>query len=356
MRSFIAVMICLTQFGFATVLTLLAAKNMAILLHFFFSIKINFCWLILIVGLIVWPATMLKSPMHFWQVAIFSALSSSLAVCLLLVGFVHDAPVCAQDVPERDFNLQNFFMAYGTIVFAFGGHAVFPTIQHDMRKPRLFARSVWVAYILIIFYYMSIAIGSYLVYGASVGDAIIPSVQLQWVQQTVNMMIALHVITTIIIVFSPMTQQIEHLLRIPHEFGWQRFLVRSVLFWTLIFVALSVPNFGPLLDLIGASTMSVMTLIMPSIFYLFLNASKNKRKAMLEEGTLAKEEADNVTATFADLFVYLPRRTLIINGMSLAFGITGGLVATIFSLMKMIGADVSPPCYIQYIRQGCIYS
>ncbi|KHJ94401.1 transmembrane amino acid transporter protein [Oesophagostomum dentatum] len=146
-RSFIAVMICLTQFGFATVLTLLAAKNMAILLHFFFSIKVNFCWLILIVGLIVWPATMLKSPMHFWQVAIFSALSSSIAVCLLHVGFVHDAPICAQDVPEREFNLQNFFMAYGTIVFAFGGHAVFPTIQHDMRKPRLFARSVWVAYI-----------------------------------------------------------------------------------------------------------------------------------------------------------------------------------------------------------------
>ncbi|KIH51515.1 hypothetical protein ANCDUO_18400 [Ancylostoma duodenale] len=66
MRSFIAFMICLTQFGFATVLILLAAKNMAILLHFFFNIKINYCWLILIVGFVVWPATMLKSPMHFW--------------------------------------------------------------------------------------------------------------------------------------------------------------------------------------------------------------------------------------------------------------------------------------------------
>nr|CDJ97216.1 Amino acid transporter domain containing protein [Haemonchus contortus] len=146
-RSFIAVMVCLTQFGFATVLILLAAKNTAILLHFFFSIKINFCWLIVIVGLIVWPATMLRSPMHFWQVAVFSALSSSIAVCLLVIGFVHDAPVCGQDTSYRAFDLRNFFMAYGTMVFAFGGHAVFPTIQNDMRKPRLFTRSVWVAYV-----------------------------------------------------------------------------------------------------------------------------------------------------------------------------------------------------------------
>ncbi|KAK6030356.1 transmembrane amino acid transporter protein, partial [Ostertagia ostertagi] len=335
MRIFIAVMVCLTQFGFATVLILLAAKNTAILLHFFFTIKINFCWLIVIVGLIVWPATMLKSPMHFWQVAVFSALSSSIAVCLLVVGFIHDAPVCAQDTSYRDFDLRSFFMAYGTMAFAFGGHAVFPTIQNDMRKPRLFSRSVWVAYIRgIVIYYVTVAVMGYSIYGASVGDAIIPSVQLQWVQQTVNMMIALHVITTIVIVFSPLTQQVEEILRIPHHFGWQRFIVRSVLFWTVIFVALSLPNFGPLLDLIGASTMSLMTMVMPSIFYLFLYASNIKRKNAINEGKILPDSPDNERATLKD------------------FGIIGGLAATGFSVVKLTSAEVAAPCYIQYIRQG----
>ncbi|CAJ0596928.1 unnamed protein product [Cylicocyclus nassatus] len=294
---------------------------------------------------------MLKSPMHFWQVAVFSALSSSVAVCLIVVGYIHDGPVCAQDAPERAFNMQNFFMAYGTIAFAFGGHSVFPTIQHDMKKPRLFGRSVWVAYILIVLYYLCIAIGGYIVYGASVGDAVIHSIQWQWVQQTVNAMVALHVITTIVIVFSPLTQQVEDLLQISHDFGWQRFFVRSFLFWTLIFVALSVPNFGPFLDLIGASTMSIMTMIMPSIFYLYLNASKAKRQVMFEKGEM-RNDSDEVRANFSELFTYLPRRTLIINCLSLTFGIVGGTVATIYSLIKMIGTDVSPPCYIQYFREG----
>ncbi|VDO36699.1 unnamed protein product [Haemonchus placei] len=350
MRSFIAVMVCLTQFGFATVLILLAAKNTAILLHFFFSIKINFCWLIVIVGLIVWPATMLRSPMHFWQVAVFSALSSSIAVCLLVIGFVHDAPVCGQDTSYRAFDLRNFFMAYGTMVFAFGGHAVFPTIQNDMRKPRLFTRSVWVAISVIVTYYVVISVMGYFIYGASVGDAIIPSVQLQWVQQTVNLMIALHVITTIVIVFSPLTQQVEEILRIPHHFGWQRFLVRSVLFWTVIFVALSLPNFGPLLDLIGASTMSMMTMIMPSIFYLFLC-----RKILIKEGKRSPDAPDDEGATFKDILNYVPRRvlSLISNRLHvLAFGIIGGLAATGFSIVALSSADVAAPCYVQYIRQG----
>ncbi|VDL70042.1 unnamed protein product [Nippostrongylus brasiliensis] len=354
MRTFVAVMVCLCQFGFATVLILLAAKNSSILLHFFVGIKVNFCWLIVIVGLVVWPATMLKSPMHFWQAAIFSALSSTLAVCLLLVGFAHDSGVCGQDVPQRPFEVRNFFMAYGTMAFAFGGHAVFPTIQNDMKQPRHFTRSVLMAYALIVLYYGSVSVTGYSVYGASVGEAVIPSVQLQWVQQTVNLMIALHVITTIVIVVSPITQQIEEILKTPHHFGWQRFLVRTSLFWFIIFVALSVPNFGPLLDLIGASTMTMMTMILPSVFYLYLNASYLKRKHLIKEGKMSKDSPDTERATIKDIFTYVPKAVLVINLFSLTFGIIGGLVSTGLTFIKLCGAEVAAPCYIQYIQQGSL--
>ncbi|VDK84557.1 unnamed protein product, partial [Cylicostephanus goldi] len=183
-RSFIALLVCLTQVGYVSVLSLLAAKNTSVLLNFFFNFKVNFCWMIITIGLIVWPVIMLKSPMHFWQVGVFSALSSSIAICLLYVGYFHDGPVCLKESEQRQFDWQYFFMAYGTMVFAFGGHCAFPTLQHDMKKPRLFGRSVWVAYTLITFYYLSIAVGGYIVYGGTVGEAVIHSIQLRWVQQT----------------------------------------------------------------------------------------------------------------------------------------------------------------------------
>ena len=37
-------------------------------------------------------------------------------------------------------------MAFGTFSFAFGGHAAFPTIQHDMRRPAMFSRSIFVSF------------------------------------------------------------------------------------------------------------------------------------------------------------------------------------------------------------------
>ncbi|ULT99716.1 hypothetical protein L5515_003634 [Caenorhabditis briggsae] len=355
MRSFIAFMICITQIGFATVLVLLAAKNLSILLHFFFSLDINQCYLILIVGLAVWPATMLPSPMHFWQAALFSAGSSTFAVILVVIGLAHDAPVCSQDVPHEEPNLLKAFMAFGTFVFAFGGHATLPTIQHDMRKPAHFVHSVVLAIIFCTCLYLCIAVGGYLVYGSTVGEAIIPSLQIKWIQQTVNLMIAVHVITTIVIVMSPPIQQVEALLKVPHKFGIKRFLVRTVLFWFVIFIGLSIPHFGPVLDLIGASTMVLMTLILPPIFYLSI---RTQEVIWLQENEKNEDVAEphHERVTFKEILRLTPKPILALNAAVLIFGIIGGTLSTITSLIRLADSDMAAPCYWQYFTKGLPFS
>ncbi|PAV75291.1 hypothetical protein WR25_03651 [Diploscapter pachys] len=170
-------------------------------------------------GIAIYPFSMLRSPRHFWQIAVFAAGSSSLAAVLLLIGAIHDAPVCSQDVPHRGYNFHEACMAYGTLLFAYGGHSIFPTIQMDMKKPVHFAKSVIVGFTIVTIYYISVSLTSVLIYGNSIGDIIIPSIQLSWVQHIVNVMIAIHVVTTIVIVFSPLAQQVEDLFKIPHTCG-----------------------------------------------------------------------------------------------------------------------------------------
>ena len=65
----------------------------------------------------------------------------------------------------------------------------------------------------------------------------------------------------------------------------------------VVCVAETVPNFGVLLDLVGGSTITLMALIFPCVFNLYLCAGANKysdSKAAPEEETLTFSELVSV--------------------------------------------------------------
>lgn len=79
--------------------------------------------------------------------AVGAILATTLAVCLIVVGTGLDAPTCQKKISYPAPTFVTFIQAYGTIAFAYGGHSAFPTIQHDMKTPALFPKSVLYAYI-----------------------------------------------------------------------------------------------------------------------------------------------------------------------------------------------------------------
>lgn len=67
----------------------------------------------------------------------------------------------------------------------------------------------------------------------------------------------------------------EHYLNVPHEFGLQRILVRTSLLATIVFAALTVPTFGPILNLMGGTTVALTSAVFPCLFHLCLNANED---------------------------------------------------------------------------------
>lgn len=53
-------------------------------------------------------------------------------------------------------------------------------------------------------------------------------------------------------------------------------MIRSCVMLCAVIVAESVPNFGPLLNLVGGSTATQCSLIFPTVFYLYLNAADSE--------------------------------------------------------------------------------
>lgn len=44
----------------------------------------------------------------------------------------------------------------------------------------------------------------------------------------------------------------------------------------VVFVAESVPTFGPMLDLVGGSALTLTSVVFPALFYLYLSTSEKK--------------------------------------------------------------------------------
>ncbi|VDN00620.1 unnamed protein product, partial [Onchocerca ochengi] len=62
------------------------------------------------------------------------------------------------------------------------------------------------------------------------------------------------------------------------DFGWHRVFIRTIVILTVLFVAETVPKFGPILNVIGGSTAALTSAILPLLYNNYLNASSTATK------------------------------------------------------------------------------
>jgi len=97
------------------------------------------------------------------------------------------------------------------------------------------------------------------------------------VKIVVEILFLIHLVTAFPILMNPPNQFFEGLLRIKTSFGPLRILYRSGVVLVLLLLSLTLPSFGAILDLIGATTITLLNFIFPPFFYLRL-ADKNSEK------------------------------------------------------------------------------
>ncbi|XP_063851189.1 uncharacterized protein LOC135094761 [Scylla paramamosain] len=113
-------------YGVSTVFLILISSFMNELL----PVLSNCEWL-LVAGGIVLPFTWLGTPKDFWQLSVVAAASTGLACLVIFVELLVEAP----GFPEPQYTnptVYTFALGFASILFAFGGASVFPTIQNDM--------------------------------------------------------------------------------------------------------------------------------------------------------------------------------------------------------------------------------
>ncbi|CAG5136187.1 unnamed protein product, partial [Candidula unifasciata] len=212
-RMVVSCAINITLFGVAVVFLLLASENIQSLIKSAGK-DISFCyWLIIVAGALL-PISWLGTPKDFWPIAVGAVVATSIACCVVVANIIKDG--IDLDIPafHPKIEFTGFFMAFGTICFAFGGHPAFPTFQADMKNPEKFGRAIYIAYFIVLLMYLPVAIAGYKFYGINAQDNILESVSPGPMLYTVQILITLHLFCGFIIVINPVCQDLEEILRI----------------------------------------------------------------------------------------------------------------------------------------------
>lgn len=73
-------------------------------------------------------------------------ITTAITVIFLNFGSILDYKDCSPKRQLPPLLISNVLTALGTILFTYGGHSAFPTIQHDMRKPSEFTKTAILAF------------------------------------------------------------------------------------------------------------------------------------------------------------------------------------------------------------------
>ena len=128
------------------------------------------------------------------------------------------------------------------------------------------------------------------------------------------------------------------------EFNWKRCVFRTVTIAILLFIAQSVPDFGSILDLIGGSTITCLTFVMPPFLYITVINHSQTRYTI---NAIYQKILHNyfLTMLFSRNLAWYEQ---IYCWFLILVGIIGGISATFTAIKNIIdGAALKPPCYIK---------
>ncbi|XP_026681850.1 amino acid transporter AVT1J [Diaphorina citri] len=311
-RKLVTVCVQTTLFGVGTVYLLIASQMVKELFQPYLP-NISFCLCFVVFTAALTPVMWLGSPKDFWKLVtvcvqttlfgvgtvylliasqmvkeLFQPYLPNISFCLCFVVFTAAlTPVMWLGSP-KDFCFCLCFVVFTaalTPVMWLGSPKDFWVLRktlltahvHDHRNDYHWRDctivwhdlvSDWVQAILAL--YIPVGFGGFLVYGESVNANIILSLGKTSLATFANIFMACHLILAFFIVINPVAQQLEETFFVPNRFCVKRCLLRTCMIIVMIIIGETVPSFGMILSLIGGSTVTLTTFILPSYFYMKL--------------------------------------------------------------------------------------
>ena len=139
-----------------------------------------------------------------------------------------------------------------------------------MKDKRLFKYSVFGAFALMIIEYIPVSSVAYSKFGSCVHENVMRNLSESWIKLIIQILMVAHCSCAFLIDMNPVNLTVEDFFRVNHSLNMKRCLLRVCMMTAIIFTGWTVPKFDKLIDLIGSFSVTMQSLILPVVFYYFI--------------------------------------------------------------------------------------
>lgn len=232
---------------------------------------------ILVTTAIVLPSTWLPNMSLLSYLSAFGfAASVVLFLAVTYTGFSTQGPgsITRAAAPTALFHWQSTPLAIGLFMSGFAGHAVFPNIYQSMKDRSRYPAMVATTYLGATLLYVSMACFGYLMYGDAVKEEITLNLPRGFLSDLATWMTIVNPMTKFALTLEPAVSTIETLVK--RRLGLHSLARATQLSYRTAFtgvalaIAIFIPHFDRLLELIGSFCSFTVSFIFPCIVHLKL--------------------------------------------------------------------------------------
>ncbi|ORZ15812.1 transmembrane amino acid transporter protein-domain-containing protein, partial [Absidia repens] len=287
----------LLLFATPIVYFILASSNIAdLLLSIGVPLDFKICaWIVSVT--VGFPFVMVR---NMKDVSFMSLVATMASICLLLVISVvstSDYRIDQDDERQKihhDIAIpRQFPMAFSTFSFSYCGNVIYPQLEGCMSHPQHWSKVMLVATTVITLMYVIIGFVCYLVYGNQVLNPVFLNIPPGYARNVAMIVATLHVLLASPLYLYVFTIRIESWLGLPcmnatpendksvRFLEWlcnhpvlARVLLRSLEIAICALIAMLVPYFASVMNLIGTIAAELLTFVLPCVFFMKLSWQK----------------------------------------------------------------------------------
>jgi len=236
----------------------------------------------IVAGILIIPSALLRTPKllsYLSAVGTFATVAVVLSVVLSALVMFFTVGDAGSEREYKLYSSDGLPLAMGIVAYCFSGHAIVPSIYQSMRRPQEFERMIDLTYGVVLLSCLLVAVSGYYMFGDDVEDQITLSLEKEsenagGLMSALTWLMILTAISKFTLTMFPLALGFEEMLTgiLPSDLAME--LVDSMVKIVLIFLALAVaiffPSFSFLCSLVGLICTMIVSVIFPALAHLKL--------------------------------------------------------------------------------------